>query len=497
MSRRHVLTLAGGGAVIVGGAAGLPLLRGTERVEPASAAVANAEKARSTTGVVVSRALRAAPARIDLGGKTVDTWAYDQSLPGSIIRVKAGDLLKVQLTNGLPAPTTIHWHGLALRNDMDGVPGLTMAEVPVGGRFDYSFVVPDPGTYWFHPHVGVQLDTGLHAPLIVEDAHESGRYDEEVVLVLDDWTDGWAESPSAVLAKARRDGRGGMAGMDVGGGMGGMGGVTAQQPLGSDTGDVTYPAHLINGRLPSAPVTVRTRPGRRIRFRLINAGADTAYRFAIGGHQLTVTHTDGYPVQPVAVDTLILGMGERYDVVVTVGYGVFPIVAVPEGKKDPAGLAVLRSASRPMPPAAARPPELNRRLLSYADLAAADGAQLGPGKPDRNLELVLTMADKGRRWLINGRTYDQHQPLEVSAGERVRLTLKNTSMMFHPMHVHGHTFAAATADGRGARKDTINVLPMQQLAVDLHTGNPGQWLIHCHNTYHAELGMMTTLSYVA
>lgn len=153
----------------VGGGVGLPLLRRAEPVESASATVADAEKARPTNGVVVSRTLRAAPSTIDLGGKTVDTWAYDQSLPGAPITVNAGDLLKVQVSNGLPDPTTIHWQGLALRNDMDGVPGLTMAEVPPGWRFGYSFVVPDPGTYWFHPHVGVQLETGRYAPLIVED----------------------------------------------------------------------------------------------------------------------------------------------------------------------------------------------------------------------------------------------------------------------------------------------------------------------------------------
>jgi len=300
-----------------------------------------------------------------------------------------------------------------------------------------------------------------------------------------------------VLAKARRDGMGAMAGMDMGGGMENMGGVSVAQPLGSDTGDVSYPTHLINGRLPTAPVTVTTSPGRRIRFRLINAGSDTAYRFAVGGHRLTVTHADGYPVQPVEVDTLILGMGERYDLVVAVADGVFPIVAVPEGKSDPAGLAVLRTAPGPAPAATAQPAELNRRLLSYADLVAADSAQLGPGKPDRNLELTLTMADGGRQWLINGQPYDRHQPLDVRADERVRLTMKNRSMMFHPMHLHGHTFAVARGDGRGVRKDTVNVLPMQQLNVDLQTSNPGQWLVHCHNAYHAELGMMTTLSYVA
>ena len=109
--------------------------------------------------------------------------------------------------------------------------------------------------------------------------------------------------------------------------------------------------------------------------------------------------------------------------------------------------------------------------------------------------MALTMADGGRQWLINGQSLADHDPLQVSAGERVRLVLSNQSMMFHPMHVHGHTFALSRPDGTGPRKDTVNVLPMQDLTVDLQTDNPGQWLMHCHNAYHAELGMMTTLSY--
>jgi FtsP/CotA-like multicopper oxidase with cupredoxin domain len=102
-------------------------------------------------------------------------------MPSEPIRVGVGDELRVTLTNDLPAPTTIHWHGLAVRNDMDGIPGLTMPHVGPGQRFDYAFRVSHPGTYWFHPHVGVQLDTGLYAPLIVDDPHEPVSYDEEAV----------------------------------------------------------------------------------------------------------------------------------------------------------------------------------------------------------------------------------------------------------------------------------------------------------------------------
>lgn len=409
--------------------------------------------------------------------------------------MSAGDQLMVRLVNQLPEPTTVHWHGLALRNDMDGVPGLTMAPVNTGATFDYSFVVPDPGTYWFHPHAGIQLDYGMQAALIVEDPGERGSYDDEVVLVLDDWTDGWGASPTDILAGFARDGMGSMAAMSSM--EGGMGGVSSSTPLGADTGDVAYPAHLINGRLPRDPVTITSAPGRRICLRLINASADTAYRFAIGGHRLTVTHTDGYGVEPFEVDTLILGMGERYDVLVGVSDGVFPVVAAPEGKSDPAALAVLRSSSGEAPAPDARPAELAGRLLAYGDLAPTPAAALTASAVDRELTMSLAMADGGRRWLINGAAFADRAPLDVAAGERVRVTMSNRSMMFHPMHVHGHTFALAGDTGTGIRKDTVNVLPMQTVTVDLHADNPGQWVTHCHNAYHAELGMVTVLSYTA
>ena len=496
IGRRRALAL-GGAAVLAGGAA-VTLPRWIDRgappvVGPSDPVVAAVERTRGRTGQIVRRTLTPAPGRIDLGGgRVVDTWSYDGSVPGKPIEVTAGDELRVRVVNGLPEGTSVHWHGLALRNDMDGVPGLTQSAIGAGATFDYSFVVPDPGTYWFHPHSGVQPDAGLYAPLVVADPDEPGRYDDEVVLVLDDWTDGWGTSPTDLLTSFRRDGMGmaGMGGMD-------MGMPSAEEPLGGDAGDVSYPAHLINGRVPSDPVSVTSSPGRRIRFRLINAGSDTAYRFAIGGHRLSVTHTDGFPVVPVEVDAVIIGMGERYDVVVTTGDGVFPIVASPEGKEDPEARAVLRTAAGEAPSLERRPAELSRRVLSYDDLVAAPDVELGPGRVDRRLTMKLTMDGEGRRWLVNGRTFDDHEPLVVGSGERVRVRLQNDSSMFHPIHLHGHTFGVARPDGRGVRKDNLNVLPKESVDIDFVADNPGRWAAHCHNIYHMELGMMTSIAYEA
>lgn len=497
LNRRTVLGAGAAGIVVVGAggwgasrilsdsSAAEPLLIG-----PQSRRVATAEQARRSTGRTVTRTLTAAPARIDLGGRIVETWAYDETLPGPEIRVHAGDRLKVTVRNELPDSTTIHWHGLALRNDMDGVPTVTQGAIGSSGGFTYDFIVPDPGTYWFHPHVGVQLDTGLYAPLIVEDPAEPGNYDDEIVLVLDDWTHGVGPAPEEILSDFAANGMGSMSDMTM------SSDVSPEDPLGTDTGDVTYPLHLINGRQPSAPHVVRSQPGRRLRLRIINAAADTAYRFAIGDHQLTVTHTDGFPVQPVTVDTLIIGMGERYDLTVDVLDGTHPIVASPEGKEDPTAVAVLTTNNskpdRPVPIV----PGLFRRLLTYDDLRALDSVALGPSTPDRELTVGLQMGGEGREWLINGQVFADREPLQVEPGERVRIAFKNESTMFHPMHVHGHTFGLATPSGTGARKDTVNVLPQTEMTVDLDASNPGQWLTHCHNIYHGELGMMTVLSYV-
>lgn len=262
--------------------------------------------------------------------------------------------------------------------------------------------------------------------------------------------------------------------------------------LGGDAGDVGYPHYLINGRTPQNPQTFTAKPGDRIRLRIINAGGDTAFRIALGGHTFTVTHTDGFPVQHAQADALLLGMGERVDALVTVGSGTFPLTALAEGKRRSA-LAVLRTGGGAAPTASVRPKELDGKVVHGGRLKAAESVRLKPGRPDRTVEFKLTGSMAAYDWAINGKKYDPAQRYPVRAGERVRLAFVNNTMMWHPMHLHGHTYALA--DG-GARKDTSIVLPGQRLEVDFDADNPGLWMVHCHNVYHAESGMMTVLGYL-
>lgn len=275
-----------------------------------------------------------------------------------------------------------------------------------------------------------------------------------------------------------------------------MGGATTdpENPLGADTGDVQYPYYLINGTLAADPFIVQARPGQRVRLRIINAGADTAFRLAVGGHQLTVTHSDGYPIEPVTASSLLIGMGERFDAIVTLGDGVFPIVSSAEGKQGQ-GFAVIRTSAGARLDPAIRPAELDTPPITGLALRAREDVRLDRRTPDRVHDLMLGMDMSGYRWTINGATYDQHVPLDIAQGQRVRLRFVNQTMMFHPMHLHGHTFQVVDGQGTGPRKDTTLVLPNQTVEVDFDANNPGQWLVHCHNLYHGEAGMMTTLSY--
>ena len=489
LTRRNFLALsAAGTSAVVLAACGNGSSAATV-VGPDSDVVGQAEDARrSAVGRQVDISLRAQSSTIDLGGVQVQTWTFGDRLPGAEVRLSRGDVLRAQLDNRLEQETTIHWHGIALRNDMDGVPGLTQPAVASGDSFGYDFTVPDAGTYFFHPHVGTQLDRGLYAPLIVEDPADGSDYDLEAVLVLDDWLDGVAGDPDRELERLRSEGMS-MGGMS-------MSAPTAQSPLGGDTGDVSYPYYLINGKIAADPIVLGGRPGQRLRLRIINAAADTAFRFAVGGHPLTVTHSDGFPVQPEQAQCLLIGMGERYDAIITLQDGAFPIVAAAEGK-DGSGFAVLRTGPGAAPQSSVRPAELSAAPVMADQLMSLDTVRLSAREPDRTYDIALGMEMGGYTWTLNGETYEQHTPLDVREGERVRLRFVNATMMFHPMHLHGHTFEVVNGAGSGPRKDTSLVLPNQTVEVDFDTDNPGQWLLHCHNLYHGEAGMMTSVSYLA
>jgi multicopper oxidase len=508
-----------------------------------AAAIAGAEKARPRSGRTVTASLTAQQTEIDLGGITARTLAYGNKIPGPLIRANIGDELAITVQNRLDQPTSLHWHGIVLRNDMDGVEPAT-PNIPAGQDFTFRFSVPNAGTYWAHPHVGLEEDMGLYLPVIVDDPTEPGNYDAEWIVAMDDWTDGVGKSPQQLYDALTSPNKRTMQNMPPAAsttptttpttttttpttttttttkattstgttgttGTSGTSGTTSTSAaaaapgevgtsdlLGGGAGDIAYPYYLINGRVPAAATTFDAKPGQRIRIRFINTGSDTAFRVALAGHSMTVTHTDGYPVVPTQVDALLIGMAERYDVIVTAADGVFPLVAAAEGKNAVArALLVTGSGSQPDPQF--RPAELTKRVGTIDMFTATTSVNLGAAEPNLKLPVVLGGDMAKYVWTINGEPYSKTNPLHVRQGQRPIITFDNQTMMYHPIHLHGHTFQLIKADGApGARKDTVIVLPKQKIDAVLVADNPGLWMLHCHNTYHAYAGMQTRLDYV-
>lgn len=421
---------------------------------------------------IVNVDLRAAPGTVEVApGVPVNAWLFGGTLPGPVIRLREDQTLRLRFHNDLPEPTTIHWHGQPVRLGMDGVPEVSRPATATGQEFLYELDGLHPGTYWYHPHgVPSQLDMGLMGLLIVDpiDPHADPAYDLEQVVVLDDWFD----------------------------------------PLGG-----AFSGHLLGGRSSAgqAPIVVQT--GQRLRLRILNAAALTNYVIALDGHPMTVTHADGNRVQPVSVQALPIGMGERYDVLIDCqNPGVWSLAVASLRNRNTTlvrGIVQYAGQTQTPPSAAYVPANLSSgTLLDYAQLAAFHPVMPITPTPDRSYTLALatTSGSSGMIHTINGESWPNVTPVLVADGEQVQITMTNLSAMmagYHPMHLHGHFFRLlGTAGGvtHPPVKDTILIRPngqpwssaVAQVAMD----NPGRWLLHCHDMNHMASGMMTVVDYV-
>lgn len=251
------------------------------------------------------------------------------TIPGPIIRLKEGQEATLRVTNRLEESTSIHWHGLLLPPEMDGVPGVSFAGIEPGATFTYRFPVKQSGTYWFHSHSGGQELLGMYAPMIIDPIEpEPFQYEREYVVMLSDWS---FESPETLFSNLKKQGgyynfqkrTAGEFFTDVKR----MGFWTAIQNYlmwdqmrmdPTDFADVTgYTlTYLMNGLSPAGNWTGLFRPGERVRLRFINAASMTFYDVRIPGLTMTVVQADGQNVQPVVVDELRMGVAETYDVIV-------------------------------------------------------------------------------------------------------------------------------------------------------------------------------------
>ena len=405
-------------------------------------------------------------------GKTVRAWTYGGGLPGPLIRARVGDRLVVHFANRLPEPTTVHWHGVRVPIEMDGVPGISQPEVKPGESFVYDFVLRDAGLYWYHPHVmsAAQVGFGLYGALLVEDPADGVGVADELTIVLSDIgfnTKGELEPADS----------GGSAGMVFG-------------------REGTYV--LANGkRLP----TLHARAGAPQRWRIVNAAKSRFFLLDLEGQSfMRIGGDGGLQERAVTEDTLLVTPGERVDVIVTPkgtpgqrlvlrallynrGYGSV------EYRNDEPVLTVALDDQPAITTPLVLPP-------TKREIVVPSAANAVP------VDIVLTLPPvdgKGQsEFRVNGVPFWKARPYLAKLGQTQLWTIKNDTEWDHPFHLHGFFFIVLDDKGAPVRplawKDTINI-PMKTTARFLVTFDerPGEWMFHCHILDHADGGLMGTV----
>lgn len=548
-------------------------------------------------------ALTVAHQTLTVDGAVRHAIGINGTVPAPLIRLRQGQTARLSITNRLEEDTSIHWHGLLVPFQMDGVPGISFPGIRPGDTFTYEFPVIQAGTYWYHSHSGLQEQAGHYGPIVIDpEGADPIAADREHVIVLSDHS---ALHPHAIFRRLKLQGgyfnyqkqtlAGLLAGRDQRAKERAAWGAMRMDP--SDISDVTGSTYtyLVNGHGPRDNWTALFAPGEHVRLRIINAAAMTIFNVRIPGLRLTIVQADGQDVRPVTVDEFQIATAETYDVIVAPAEDrAYTLVAE---ASDRSGMGRATLAPRPgmaaaIPPLRRRPlatmkdmgmgamgatdhgvatcppehaamghcpraddggamagmdhgarsggagggamamdhamrdfsnaPEVARtptvqtispmpvdrtgeppqglagaghRVLIYRDLVAAS-RNPDLRAPSRQMRIHLTGNMERYMWAFDGvKLNEVKAPIPFRAGERVRVTLVNDTMMAHPIHLHGHFFELVTGHGdHSPRKHTVNVAPGGTVTFDLTADAVGDWAFHCHLLYHMHGGMMQVVT---
>ena len=474
------------------------------------------------------------------------------SIPAPTLHWREGDTVTLHVTNRLDEETSIHWHGIILPYQMDGVPGVSFNGIAPGETFSYRFKVGQSGTYWYHSHSGMQEQTGLYGAIVIDPiAADPISADRDYVVQLSDWTD---EDPMTVFAKLKKHSdyynfnqHTAVDFLRDAADEGVLPAIKKRHMWNmmrmnmtdlSDISAYTY-SYLMNGATPHSNWTGLFRPGEKVRLRFINSAAQTLFDIRIPGLKMQVVQADGQNIEPVYVDELRIGLAETYDVIVVPEAEAYTVFAQ---SMDRTGYACGTLATHPgmtaAVPALDKPvpltmmdmmgdmssgdvrahharseyganvdmrvdtPRTNlddpgvglrnngRRVLTYADLRSI-GAAPDPREPGREIELHLNGNMERYSWSFDGLEFGASTPVYFRLGERLRVILVNDTMMTHPIHLHGMWCDLESPDGDfQVRKHTIIVQPAQRVSFRVTADAPGRWAWHCHLFYHMHAGMM-------
>ena len=385
-------------------------------------------------------------------GKTA-MLGFNGTTPGPELRIRQGETLSLRFDNQTNEASSVHWHGIRLENSMDGVPGLTQPLVQPGETFDYTFVAPDAGTYWYHSHnrSWEQVAKGLFGPLVVEEATPP-EVDHDITVILDDWR---IEETGALV-----------------GGFGNMHDFAHAGPLGN------YAKIL--------PSQDSVRSGDRLRLRLINTATARVFPIRIEGLAAQVVALDGMPLAtPRPLDDLQIAPAQRVDLIGDVKGTVNFLLAHDGGDYELGSLKV--QGENPAP------------STSPVSALAAPNVIQPADVQDQSMRLQMAGGAMGGRhagddiWAFNGVSGLSDTPFaSFRRGETAVIDLINDTVFPHGIHLHGHHFFEMRHDGSlGDLRDTSLVDQGASRKIAVVFDNPGKWLLHCHMLGHQASGMKT------
>ena len=498
---------------------------------------------------------------LDAGKFKRQAIGYNGATPGPTLRFKEGEDVTIKVTNNLDVSTSIHWHGLILPYQQDGVPNISYEGIKPGETFTYNFPIVQSGTYWFHSHSGFQEPDGAYGSIVIESkGREPFKYDRDYVVQLTDahphsgdrimrnlkmMPDYYNRQQETLIDFIKESKKNGLSEtVDDRKAWGSM------RMMKTDIEDVQGFIPLINGKTASDNWTGLFKKGEKIRLRFINSSAMTYFDIKIPGLKMTVVAADGNNVQPVRVDELRIAVAETYDVIVKpeedIAYSIFAAsmaksafgratlapregmqaniptmgdkptltmadmgmdhgsmdmpmkgmdhskMKMVDGKMDHSKMTMGNSKADPFYAAGSglTPKADNEgKFLSYSDLKTQK-ILYKDRDATREIEVRLTGNMDRYIWSINGKKYEDADPIKLQYGERVRFKFVNETMMSHPMHLHGMWSILDTGAGKwNPIKHTVSVAPGTTLYTETEVDAIGEWAFHCHLSYHADTGM--------